>query len=352
MSRGITIIAIIAVSISLGILILSLAGEKNGLNIPQDNGTHTGFPAWHPPLEGYNDESLGATIIFSVIVLAICAYFTFKWTSQVPEEFKTTFIDKNINKTSTIEFDRLIAWYATFTALTGATFFTLDVGKMWVTTGVLHNAIEVMILYAVHQGGSVKSSSFPAWIIIYVLITTALSLYLSWPADALWFKMQGLVLDYTLVIQFSRIFFGTCKGIGDESHRLFDVENPDRTTSGDSNRSENDDVRDKSVGYFLPRYTLLLVFAAFAHIFGNVYVTIWSFEIASYILFSFSYCVSFPLYTYFVYLDTHTVAMRPAQKYIVVPDSDKLKVTLVVLSAIFLSLLTAQLSVASQDHNN
>ncbi|CAI2181956.1 6509_t:CDS:1 [Funneliformis geosporum] len=351
MSKTKTIIAIITVGISLGILLLSLTGAKDGLNIPQDNGTHTGFPAWHPPLKGYNDESLEATIIFSAFVMAICAYFSFKWTSQVPEEFKTYFIDKNINKTPTTEFDRLIAWYATITSLTGIAYFLFDVGKMWVTTGVLHNAIEVMILFAIHQGGSVKSSSFPAWIILYVLITSALSLYLSWPADALWFKMQGLVLDYFLAIQFARIFFGSCKGIGDEGHRLFDAENPGRTTIiRDSNTSENDViVDDKSVGYFRPRYTLLLFFADFAHIFGNVYVTIWAFEVHSYILFSFTYCITFPLYTYFIYLDTHTVAMRPAQKYIVVPDADKLNVILVILSAIFLSFLTAKISM---DHDN
>ncbi|RGB27067.1 hypothetical protein C1646_719555 [Rhizophagus diaphanus] len=65
-------------------------------------------------------------------------------------------------------------------------------------------------------------------------------------------------------------------------------------------------------------------------------------------IFTFTYCITYPLYAYFVYLDTHTVAIPPAQKYIILPDNSTPKVILVTLSSIFLSLLTVKMGVLNQ----
>src|SRR5690242_3400 len=71
---------------------------------------------------------------------------------------------------------------------------------------------------------------------------------------------------------------------------------------------------DESVGYFRPYYTLLLVFGSFIHIFGNILVTILLYKFYAYVLFTFSYSIALSLYAYFIYLDTHTIAIPPARK--------------------------------------
>jgi len=246
-----------------------------------------------------------------------------------------------------------LASYCLVTSLTGFLYYLIDVGKIWSTIGVLHNANEIIILVALHQGGRITSNSFIAWLTFYVLFAGALSIFLEWPFDALWFKVQGLCSDYALVIQFTRIYFNTRKEYGDESHqRLFDPERPRRdNTSEESVVSESEQINDRTVGYFHPNYTLLLILASSFHVIGNLVTTIWIYKFYSYVIFSFTYCITYPLYAYFVYLDTHTVAIPPAQKYILLPDTSILKVILVNLSSIFLSLLTARVGIFVQDSN-
>lgn len=349
MSQAGIIIANITVLVALGILILSFAGGVDKSNLPpQANGTHTGYPVWHPPLPGDDKEEYAATIIFSVILMIIAGFYAFKWTyfdAKTNSKLLTYFVDRETNKVSTIEFDRYLASYCLVTSLTGILYYLVDVGKIWSTVGVLHNANEIIILVSLHQGGRITSNSFQAWLILYVLFAGALSIYLEWPFDGLWFKVQGLCSDYSLVIQFTRIYFNTRKEYGHESHqRLFDPERPRRdNTSGENAVLESETTDDRTFGYFRSYYTLLLVLASSIHIFGNIFSTIWIYELSSYIVFSFTYCITYPLYAYFVYLDTHTVAIPPAQKYIMLPDTSKPKVILVALSSIFLSLLTAKI---------
>jgi hypothetical protein len=173
------------------------------------------------------------------------------------------------------------------------------------------------------------------------MLAASLSFFLDWSFDALWFKMQGLIIDYILFIQFTRMYFDTRKGFGDETQRLVDVENTRRDRESDRSEPFND----KPVGYFRPCYVLLLVFASFVHIFGNIYVTILLYSTPAYLLFVFTYCITFPTYAYFVYLDTHTVSTPSTQKHIALTDSSKLSVTFVILLAVFLSALTGKISV-------
>ncbi|CAI2174853.1 1655_t:CDS:1 [Funneliformis geosporum] len=360
MNKAGTFIAILFVLVSLGILALSFVGNTKSIP-PQDNGTHTGYPVWHPPLPGYNEQVQDATILFSAIMLTISGYFAYKWTifnTQKNAKVLTYFVDRESIKTSTITFDRLLAVYSFVTALAGILYFAVDVGKMWAIIGIFHNVVEVCILVTLHQGGRITSNSFVIWITLYVLLAVSLSIFLEWPFDALWFKVQGLCSDYALVIQFTRMYFNTRKGYGDETYqRLLDIENPRQNhTNRESISSEieeidqtyqiNDDFG--SIGYFRPQYVLFLVLASLTHLFGNDLTTILVYEFDSYVIFSFTYSVAFPAYAYFVYLDTHTVAVSPAQKYIILPDTSILKVILVTLSTIFLSLLTARIGLIVQ----
>jgi hypothetical protein len=353
MSQAGIIIANITVLVALGILIFSFFGTNESKLPPQANGTHTGYPVWHPPLPGSDEQINAATIIFSVILMIIGGLFAFKWTkfdAKTNSKLLTYFVDREANKIPTIEFDRYLASYCIVTSWTGILYYLIDVGKIWSTVGILHNVNEIVILVSLHQGGRISSNSILAWLILYVLFAGALSLYLEWPFDALWFKVQGLCSDYALVIQFTRIYFNTRKEYGDESHqRLFDPERPrSDNTRGENAVPESETIDDRAFGPFKPCYTLLLVLASSFHILGNIFTTIWIYKFSSYVIFSFTYCIAYPLYAYFVYLDTHTVAIPPAQKYILLPDTSKLKVTLVTLSSIFLSLLTAKIGMLVQ----
>ncbi|CAB5217583.1 unnamed protein product [Rhizophagus irregularis] len=263
--KFVTIIAIITVSVLFLILLISSGGDAGRIHIPQDNGTHTGLPIWHPPMEGYDYQKVQATVIFSAIMMTIEAHLSFKWTSKVSKEFITYFVDGEANRTPTIEFDRLLGWYSAITSITGI----------------------------VNYGGKIKSTTIPAWILSYIMLAASLSFFLDWPFDALWFKMQGLVIDYILFIQFTRMYFDTHKEFGDKTQRLVDVESTSRDHS-----SVESDINDKPVGYFHPH--------------------------------------------------THTVSISPAQKHIVLPDSSKLSVIFVILLALFLSALTGKISVIYQ----
>ncbi|CAI2169335.1 7992_t:CDS:2 [Funneliformis geosporum] len=251
MSRVGTSIAIIAVSISLVILLLSYAGTKVDVDIPQDNSTHTGYPVWHPPFPGHYGQDQYATIFGSVILMAISGYFAYKWTmfdTKTNEELVTYLVDRAANKTTTIYFDQLLAAYSLVTGITGIAYLAFDIGKIWSTVGVFHNGLEVVILVALHQGGRIVSNKFLAWMILYFVSTLGFSIFLDWPYDTVWFKMQGLCQDFALAITFTRIYFATRNGYGDETHqRLFDVERP----------RENNGVKEYifgSVSRFTPKH--------------------------------------------------------------------------------------------------
>ncbi|GBB96177.1 hypothetical protein RclHR1_00270023 [Rhizophagus clarus] len=353
MSQAGIIIANITVLVALGILTLSLVGVNELKLPPQANGTHTGYPVWHPPLSNSDEQVNAATIIYSAVLMIIGGALAYKWTNfdtKTNSKLLTYFVDRELNKVPTIEFDRYLASYCLITSLTGIVYYLIDVGKIWATVGVLHNANEIIIMVSLHQGGRITSNSVLAWLLFYVLFAGALSIYLEWPFDALWFKVQGLCSDFALVIQFTRIYFNTSKEYGHESHqRLFDPERPRRdNTSGENAVAVTETIEDRALGPFRPCYILLLVLASSLHIFGNILTTIWIYNFHSYVIFSFTYCITYPLYAYFVYLDTHTYAIPPAQKYIILPDPSKLKVILVTLSSIFLAILTARIGIIVQ----
>ncbi|CAG8586225.1 8184_t:CDS:10 [Funneliformis mosseae] len=187
MSRVRTIIAIIAVSVSLVILLLNYTSAKVDVDIPQDNNTRTGYPVWYPPFPRHYGQDQYATIFASIILMRIAAY-------------------------------------SLITGLTGIAYLAFDLG---------------------------------------------FSIFLDWPYDTVWFKMQGLCQDFTLAITFTRIYFDTHNGYGDETHqRLSDVERP----------REYNHIKEYtfgSVSRFTPNFVLLLVLASYTHILGNGSIVDW-----------------------------------------------------------------------------
>ncbi|RHZ82996.1 hypothetical protein Glove_101g42 [Diversispora epigaea] len=321
----------------------------------QDISKITGYPVWHPPIDGMNgkgnDEQSATVILYSAIMMSLSGFFVMKWTYNSRDNYynnkrKVTFFVLNDDKTvPTFDFDVTLGVYCLVTTLTGLMFLWVDVGKIWVSFGALHNAVELIILFSMHYGGRITSNKFVGILVLYILLSAGLSIFLSWPYDAVWFKMQGLCLDWALLIQFTRTYFNTKKHIENDSGVNPLIRDDDDDDNERGERSERSDV-----GYNLnndvivhhPYQILLLIFASGFHIFGNVFSTIWIYDLSSYELFSFTYAISFPAYAYFVYLDTQAITVLP-RKVIHLPDTARWKVISVTICSIALSLLAIRL---------
>ncbi|CAG8487788.1 10737_t:CDS:2 [Diversispora eburnea] len=299
----------VAITFALLFLLIVLGSyvTVDNQEIPEhDFSKFTGYPTWHPPIDGMNgkgnDEQSATTILFSAVMMIISGYLIMKWTSRSQNNYnkrKMTFFILNDDKTvPTFGFDALLGVYSLVTALTGIMFLWVDVGKIWAPFGALHNAVELVILVNMHYGGRIISNTFLGILSLYIMLNTGLSIFLTWPYDALWFKTQGLCLDWSLVIQFTRTYLNTKKHIKNDAASVF-------------------------------------------HIFGNIVSTIWIYDASS-----FTYAISFPVYAYFVYLDTQAITVLP-RKVIHLPDTNHWKVAVVTILSLTLAFLTTRLGLPS-----
>jgi hypothetical protein len=162
-------------------------------------------------------DSLSA---FNSIVLLTGAILTSKWSfkSVLPKNTISYFeVDSYINSTNTFNrqvsiffktwkqkrslrsllistpfpFYRLISFYFWGTFLATITSVVFDVGKLWSIFGALHNLFEVGILLLIAQDGKIKGLSYYyLWGTYYLLLNT-ICVFLDFPMDALFFKVQG-----------------------------------------------------------------------------------------------------------------------------------------------------------------
>ena len=119
------------------------------------------------------------------------AYAAFRAT-RTPSRSLTGFVTlKTGNEEASTQINMFILYYinATWMAIFGYLFF--DVGKIWAVVGALHNLLEVALLVVLHNGGRVNSLSFGLYMFVYVCVTIFLSVYLTWPLDAIFFRWQG-----------------------------------------------------------------------------------------------------------------------------------------------------------------
>jgi hypothetical protein len=126
-------------------------------------------------------------------MLSLSGYFIMKWTyNNNYNKRKTTFFVLNDDKTvPTFGFDAILGVYCLVTALSNTMILWIGVGKVWVSFGIAHNAVELILLVTMHYGGRITSSTFLGYLSLYVLFSGGLSIFLTFPNDALWFKMQG-----------------------------------------------------------------------------------------------------------------------------------------------------------------
>ncbi|RHZ79163.1 hypothetical protein Glove_151g79 [Diversispora epigaea] len=341
---------VITLSILFFLIVLGSFVTVDLQDIPeQDKSKHTGYPVWTPPIDGVNgrgnDEKSIAAGLFGCVMMSISGYYIIKWTRNNNNKRKITFFVLNDDKTvPTIEFDVILGVYCLVTTFVSLLYNWINLGKLWMAFGIFHNVLEFIILVNMHYGGRIISSVFLGILSLYVVISTGLSIFLPWPHDALWFKMQGLCLDWALVIQFTRTYFNTKKHIKND----FGV-NPLIRDDDDNETGEGSDVvyNSKNDVIFHPPYQVLLLVAASGfHIFGNVISTIWIHDIRAFYTFLLTYALAYPAYAYFVYLDTQAITVLP-RKVIHLPDTTRWKVVVVTIFSIALSFLSIRFALPS-----
>lgn len=99
------------------------------------------------------------------------------------------------NEETSTQINEFIQIYINATLAAVVAYLFFDVGKIWAVVGALHNLLEVALLIVLQSGGRVTGMSFGLYMFLYVCITILLSVYLSWPLDAIFFRWQGKIMN-------------------------------------------------------------------------------------------------------------------------------------------------------------
>ncbi|CAG8760112.1 38682_t:CDS:2 [Gigaspora margarita] len=264
--------------------------------ITQDRSRLLGYPTWHPPIKGRNDNKSDSALFFTTLLMAITCYLGARWTAHPPttRKLQTYFISDDSAPVSAYYFNRHLVIYNFITTFTMFAVIILDLGKLWATIGILHNTIEFAILVLIGSGGRLKNISFYGVLLSYAFFVYCGVLLIDWPYDAVWFKIQGLCFDYALMIIFIRIYFNT-------KHEL---------KHGDG------------AEHIMPS-----------------------------ILSSLTYGITFPAYMYYVYVDTHSTSIYPTKR-IYLPSTPGWKKFVIGTIAFSCSVLTMRFGAYLQARNH
>ncbi|KAK3815877.1 MAG: hypothetical protein JOS17DRAFT_759162 [Linnemannia elongata] len=126
------------------------------------------------------------------LIFTLTASYVARRATRKPSRSLTGFVTlPSGNEETSTQINEFIELYinATLVAVVGYLFF--DVGKIWAVVGALHNLLEVALLIVLQSGGRVTGMSFGLYMFTYVVVTILLSVYLSWPLDAIFFRWQG-----------------------------------------------------------------------------------------------------------------------------------------------------------------
>ncbi|CAG8451796.1 96_t:CDS:2 [Ambispora gerdemannii] len=333
----------LAVVISLlALVILVITFPKPGKVPPQAPSDSTGLPTWHGPTDfDYNRRY--SIFTFSLVLQTFAAIYAFKWTNNaanLPRKIASYFSD-GTTSVPTTTYNRLLAFYSLFTALAALALLAFDIGKLWEAFGLWHNLWEVAIVALLSQGGKMKSvTRYVLGLGIYFIGVNSIILFVDWPFDAVFFKFQGLIVDFALFIIYTRIYLNTRKHVREESGEHLPLI---------SERNENDSGSNEPTRPLLidhPKQLLLLVAASLVHVFGNLSNTFKPESASADLLFHISYTITFPLYVLYVYLDTHGASVLP-QKRIYLPAPAAWKTAVIIIWSTFLSLLSIRILLSS-----
>ncbi|RGB37780.1 hypothetical protein C1646_813117 [Rhizophagus diaphanus] len=336
------------VSLFLILVLLLISFPKELGEVPeQDIARWTRYPAWHPEIIGYNYEISDSLVLLAIVLTIGSSYFGLKWSTEPPKQQKyISYLYKDGTAIPTTGFILLLSFYISLTGMAEITYWLFDVGKLWSVTGSLHNVLEVAILLLLHNGGKLKSNLTFAWLGGYILLITILSMKLSWPYDGIWFKIQGLCADYAVIIQFIRIYFSTRKNLREANDEQLPLNTDEQVILPTStNKISYDEFFPDSVSH--PDQLILLILGSIAHLIGNIANSIWIRSTLAFQIFQLSYVVTWPLYAYYIYVDTHCVGMFQ-QKRIYLPDTRRWKVICVIISTFILSIGSVRFAIFVQ----
>jgi len=280
-------------------------------------------------------QTIDAVTLFSVIGLAFSVGLAIRYGHLSADHSHLTKQQRTSRLLTT-----LFGWYTIATFITVGGYFFVDIGKLWVPTGALHNLVEVAILLTLLFEGHVQNFRyFYSLLFNYVLLAVFITLILPWPIDALFFKLQGLIIDFALVIQFSRLYNvnkkaeyltpGPRRGetAGLLSNNELEPGNGvvEEDVVPDEHRSETQNIR-------------ILIYASVIHLIGNIIATLFVDTFWPFFFFQFTYGVTFPLYGFYVF-------RQPAvPKQLAYYKSTWTSEILVGLLSTFLSFLTVALA--------
>ncbi|KAG0310923.1 hypothetical protein BGZ97_012230, partial [Linnemannia gamsii] len=187
----------------------SFIGVKIDDPPPQHKSPVTGYPTWH---QDYLNENKEITMSFTLLALLFtmtASYVAYRATRK-PSRSLTGFVTlPSGNEETSTQINEFIQIYINATLAAVVAYLFFDVGKIWAVVGALHNLLEVALLIVLQSGGRVTSMSFGLYMFSYVCLTILLSVYLTWPLDAIFFRWQGLCSDFGLIVMFVRMHKAT-----------------------------------------------------------------------------------------------------------------------------------------------
>ncbi|CAG8441047.1 7677_t:CDS:2 [Ambispora gerdemannii] len=177
---------------------------------PQENSPITGFPSWREYLEEYDFQTVYTPSLYAIMINGITGLAALYWTFiyKQPKSTISFFHQGNEVAPATL-FNAILAIYVLVTQWASIAGIIVDLSKLWVPIGVIHNAAELAFVTLLYMGGKVASNLYFVGIGIYMITVVSCCMIFPWPYDAFFFKAQGLVLDYMIVVLFTRVILET-----------------------------------------------------------------------------------------------------------------------------------------------
>ncbi|GBB93616.1 hypothetical protein RclHR1_00220050 [Rhizophagus clarus] len=308
------------------------------LSSSQETSKLTGFPVWYEIEKSETSVAwFGYLIIINFCSTLASLIFTHK--KSIPKAYISYFIydhpssqDDNHSTSTTKFFNKILAYYSLFTFVSDLTLIILYPGKFWSSFGSFHNLLElIMILYLSLEGQFHKNKFFMFFVCIkYIVLINLLTITLKWPLDAIWFRAQDLMLDFALVIIFLRIYIRTYFYIKNQNSSQF------------PGVSDQEDINTTIKFSKFTNQIILLPIAAFVHMFGSI-ATLFIHPIGE-MIFMLSHAVSFMMYTFYIYLDTHYTTNISNSKNIVLPYTPTWRIIFIFLWSIIFSVFILRLT--------
>jgi len=343
------IFIILLLVIAYGILLFSASFLDLKKKVEQDINPITHFPVWHPPSKMFYDNPLRSIGLLTVVITLITTIIAYRYTyfrPPISKRMQSYFCSSDNNdsnnsalrRISTLSFNKTLAHYSFATFASSVAYYFVDPSKIFLPFGALHNLFEMAMLMSFLTGGRIKNVSQFFLLFTYLLSINIICAYIDWPYDALFFKFQGLILDFALVVEFTRIYLNT-------KYYMNNFEQQDLNP-------DNDDIEepaeDHETVYLVnhPTPLLILVFASATHLFGNIYATFFLMDLIANFLFTITYSVAFFSYIFYLYLDTNSVAHINSKKFIYLPTPTKWSSFVIAASCLFGSMLTMVIGLA------